>query len=124
MRSTLLETTLLSLLCVGTSSAAPTGQQCIVAHTPGRDDFANANAAFTSSKTGGTVVFSAGIDYQVSSPIAATGLSIFFIDGTVTFPYNNANWNSQLPYWQIQGTNVHISGTGSVTTDGQLWWDN
>ncbi|RKO89516.1 hypothetical protein BDK51DRAFT_28088, partial [Blyttiomyces helicus] len=117
MLTTLLKTAHLSLLCVGTSSAAPTGQQCIVAHTPGRDDFANVNAAFTTCNGGGTVV---------SSPIAATGLSNvdIVIDGTVTFPYNNANWNSQLPYWQIQGTNVHISGTGSVTTDGQLWWDN
>ncbi|RKO84764.1 hypothetical protein BDK51DRAFT_10248, partial [Blyttiomyces helicus] len=58
----------------------------IVAHTPGSDDITNVNAAFNACKAGGTVVFAAGIDYQVSTPITATGLSNvdIVIDGTVT----------------------------------------
>ncbi|RKO89454.1 pectin lyase fold/virulence factor [Blyttiomyces helicus] len=126
MRTTILTTTLLALLHVGSSTAAPAGQQCVVAHTPGGDDHGNVVTAFNNCKTGGTVVFSAGTDYQVLTPIKATGLSNvdIVIDGNVTFPYNNAQWDPKLEYWQIAGNDVHISGTGSITADGQLWWDN
>ncbi|RKO89086.1 pectin lyase fold/virulence factor, partial [Blyttiomyces helicus] len=93
MRPTTLLTTLLTLLTTRTIPAAPARQQCIVTHTPGGDDHSSVMSAFDICKTGGKVVFSAGTEYQVLTPIAATGLSNFdiVIDGNVTFPYNNAS---------------------------------
>ncbi|RKO92444.1 pectin lyase fold/virulence factor [Blyttiomyces helicus] len=127
MRTFQLVPLLASLLAVRLGSAAPTGLKCIVATTNGGNDTDNALSAFSRCQNGGAVIFSANSSYNIYSNLNINNLKDvdIVIDGDVVFPYNDGKWDLKRgAYFSIQGFNVHISGHGSMSSDGQRWWDN
>ncbi|RKO88720.1 pectin lyase fold/virulence factor [Blyttiomyces helicus] len=127
MRSFKLVSLLASLVVGHFGSAVPTGQQCIIASTNGGNDTDSVISAFTRCQNGGTVIFSANSSYNIYSNLKINKLKDvdIVIDGDILFPYNGGKWDLKRgAYFSIEGSNVHISGNGSMSSDGQHWWDN
>lgn len=102
------------------------------------DDSAAINAAFEDCRTGGTVVFSEGVDYNVHQPINATGLKDVEIhlygnlhvekDIETTREIVTSSSASTFYWFTFAGENIHLIGAkdirnGWINSYGQQWWD-
>lgn len=136
-------TSLLALLC-GRVAAQDLSvkKTCHVASSNGTaDDSPAIAAAFEMCGTNGTVAFAEGVNYNVLTPLHASGLSEVTIQmfGNLLLPTNltyvQALYNATIGdsgdnfYWlSFEGSQVRYIGTPNVTTGwiqsfGQAWWD-
>jgi len=138
-----------SLLALGGSARSPPSYQqtCNVpskyASSNGTaDDTPAISAAFARCGHGGTVTLAEGVDYNVLTPVNASGLNDVTIQmyGNLNLPKNityvQELFNTTLKrtggtnlYWfTFTGSNIRYEGTSNVSTGwinsyGQAWWD-
>ena len=105
------------------------------------DDSPAITAAFENCGAGGIVTFSAGVDYNVFTPVSANQLNGVIIEmlGNLHLPqnitymqqiYNQSTTpdDDNLYWFDLEGPGIHYMGTANITTGwiysyGQQWWD-
>ncbi|CAO3663978.1 unnamed protein product [Rhizopus stolonifer] len=112
---------LLASMAVNDVAAATT---CTVASSSG-DAATNIATAFTNCKSGGTVVFTKGVTYNLKSVVTITGLSNVNINfaGTIKLPSRSTSWQNLDHYISLQGSNIKMYGGGVINGNGQAWYD-
>ncbi|RCI04614.1 hypothetical protein CU098_012826 [Rhizopus stolonifer] len=107
------------------ASAAQAATTCTVA--TGGDAADAITAAFTSCKSGGTVVFTKGATYNLNSLVEVTGIKNVNVQfyGTLNLPAYDTKYNDQKSYFLIKGDNIRFDGgnVGTINGNGQKWWD-
>jgi galacturan 1,4-alpha-galacturonidase len=109
------------------------GLDCVVKHN-GQDDTSNIMDAFTQCKSGGRVVFSQGLNYQLGDTIITPTLSnveiVFEENSRLVYPFNENYLNTvPLPgavqnvssFFTIRGQNVKVNG-GEIDGSGAKYW--
>ncbi|KAF8581447.1 glycoside hydrolase family 28 protein [Ramaria rubella] len=121
-----------SLLALAILAGRSSAATCNVVPTGGDDDHDAILKALTKCANKGTVHFGAGNAYTLASPITsdesdALGLSNtqIIIDGNINYAYQKVGGGDQddTVYWTISGTNVDISGTGTIKGHGEQWYN-
>lgn len=101
------------------------------------DDSPAIASAFAECKTGGTIVFEEGVDYNVFTPILAQNLTDVSVsmNGNLHLPQDIESTralilaSSTTIFWfDLKGSNVHYTGSeninnGWINSYGQQWWD-
>jgi hypothetical protein len=136
------------LLTIGIGASAVLAQNSTVPKTctiPSKYQSSNGTAddspaiasAFAECKTGGTIVFEEGVDYNVFKPILAQNLTDVTIsmNGNLHLPQDIESTRALILastatiFWfDIKGSNVHWTGSESINNGwinsyGQQWWD-
>lgn len=130
------------LLSVGLGASAVFAQNSTVGRTckiPGGtdDDSPAIKRAFAECGTGGTIEFSAGVDYTVGQPILANNLTDVDIlaNGNLHLPQDVEAvrkiilGSSATTFWfDFKGSNINWIGSkdpnsGWINSYGQQWWD-
>ncbi|KAG0738329.1 hypothetical protein G6F57_006223 [Rhizopus arrhizus] len=113
----------LLLLSLGINDVAA-GSTCVVKPTGG-DDASAIVKAFQNCKSGGTVSFPKGNNYNLKSLIEIEGLKNVKIDfqGKITLSGFDKKFKGKNAYIKIKGDNVHMSGGGTIDGNGQAWYD-
>lgn len=111
----------LLLLSLGINDVAA-GSTCVVKPTGG-DDASAIVKAFQNCKSGGTVSFPKGNNYNLKSLIEIEGLKNVKIDfqGKITLSGFDKKFKGKNAYIKIKGDNVHMSGGGTIDGNGQAW---
>ncbi|RCH79431.1 hypothetical protein CU097_001107, partial [Rhizopus azygosporus] len=112
---------LIATLLLATSAAAKT---CVVGNNKADDSIA-ITKAFNDCKTGGTVSFPKSGTWYPKSLINVSGLNNVRIDfaGHIVLPPFDPKYKGGSAYLKIQGNNIHMSGGGTITGNGQSWYD-
>ncbi|TDL23426.1 glycoside hydrolase family 28 protein [Rickenella mellea] len=128
MRLSITLVTLVSYYAVSVS-AAPS---CTVtAAGAGKDD---APALLAAVQACPTTIIPVGTTLNISTRLDMTGLSNkeIKLQGTIRFNPNIPYWSgngfsypfqTQVTFWQLGGTNLHIDGGGTLDGAGQAWYD-
>ncbi|CEG80474.1 Putative Polygalacturonase [Rhizopus microsporus] len=111
------------LLSLGINDVAA-AKTCVVAKT-GNDDTAAIVKAFNDCKTGGIVSFPKGKSYNLNGMIELSGLKDVTIDfqGQIVLPGWDKKYKGGNSYISIKGSNIHMSGGGTIVGNGQGWYD-
>ncbi|KAI8884543.1 glycoside hydrolase family 28 protein [Backusella circina FSU 941] len=109
------------------------GLDCVVQHN-GQDDTSNIMNAFTQCQSGGRVIFSQGLNYQLGDTIITPSLSnveiMFEENSRLVYPFNENYLNTvPLPgavqnvssFFTIRGQNVKVNG-GEIDGSGSNYW--
>ncbi|KIY69001.1 glycoside hydrolase family 28 protein [Cylindrobasidium torrendii FP15055 ss-10] len=125
----------LSLLLSGFSASAYAAvvvrQDACTLSASGGDD---APAFLEATAACATVTIPAGTTLNISSPLGMTGLNGVTINlqGTVKFNDDVAYWSDnafrydfqdQYSFWELGGTDVVLTGGGTLDGNGQAWYD-
>lgn len=110
----------LLLLSVGFNEVA--AKTCTVAKSSS-DDSVTITKAFQDCKNGGTVVFPKGKTYYMKNMIAIDGLKNVNINlsGEIVLPTYNKKFKGKSSWIEIKGDNIHMTGGGHITGNGQAW---
>ncbi|KAG0762657.1 hypothetical protein G6F57_007000 [Rhizopus arrhizus] len=113
----------LLLLSAGISDVSAS-TTCTVASSSG-DSASNIVSAFTKCKSGGTVVFTKGVTYNLESVVTISGLTNVNINlaGTIKLPSRSTSWQNLDHYIQLQGSGINMYGGGTINGNGQAWYD-
>ncbi|CAO3673986.1 unnamed protein product [Rhizopus stolonifer] len=114
----------LTLLASVLFSAISAEKTCVVGHNNKDDSFAIIQA-FNDCKTGGTVSFPANGKWYPKSLIKVTDLENVKINfaGHIILPPYDAKYKRKPAYFELTGKNINMFGGGTITGNGQTWWD-
>ncbi|RCH88260.1 hypothetical protein CU097_008268 [Rhizopus azygosporus] len=111
------------LLSLGFNEVAA-GKTCVVAKSKS-DDAVTITQAFNNCKTGGTVYFPKGNTYYLKSMVSISGVKNVNVNfaGQLVLPPYDSKFKGKESYIEIKGDNIHWSGGGTITGNGQAWYD-
>lgn len=109
------------LLSLGFNEVAA-GKTCVVAKSK-YDDAVTITQAFNNCKTGGTVYFPKGNTYYLKSMVSISGVKNVNVNfaGQLVLPPYDSKFKGKESYIEIKGDNIHWSGGGTITGNGQAW---
>jgi polygalacturonase len=106
------------------SSVQAGAKTCTVAKSSS-DDAITIAQAFNDCKTGGIVDFPKGNTYYLKSMLAISGLKGVTVNfqGQIVLPAFDKKYKGGNAYISIKGDQINFSGGGTITGNGQTWWD-